>query len=347
MGQNDLRRVEYNTPAKGTVRRHWVPFASDGVTSASLKNMLVWFLPGVEALEVAQYLERGIPLANLLGFEWLPDRAAVIRAAHPLLTVYGVSLHKFLADPRSRDDWCDWANLDFDGSALTFSSDIANVVARMRMTHATRLAISSLAQRDRARLPEALSAFSFWQAINPLLLDVGTDLLRTGNAQMGLVLPEPAATYMIARELAVMLAVLYSFGARDYGARDDGTATAFKAAWDELRNAVAKKVHEEVRAGLNQPRAIPLANMHDHSQILRERTIPVRLVERLRFAYQSPFKKWRLVWYFAFEESARPVSLAEWATNLLTLHPPLHVVDETGAVIGDRARGLCRFCERR
>lgn len=347
MAKITVLRAEYNTPAKGVVRGHWMPFASDRISQPTLENVRVWFLPGVEALEVAQYLSRGIRLANLRGFEWRQDRAAVIHAAHPLLTVYDGSIHRFLADPREKDAWCDFANLDFDGSALTFSDDIAGVVARMRYTNAPRLAISSLVQRDHIRLQEALTALSFWQATNPLLLDVGVDLLRAGNKEMGLVLQEPATTYMIARELAVLLTVLYSFGARDYGSRDDGTAGAFMAAWHELKAAVNEAVLGAVRAGLNQVRAVPLANMRDHSRILRTRTIPVRLVEQLRFCYQSPFKKWRMVWYFAFEKSTRPVSLAEWAVNLLTHHPPLHVVDETGAVIGDRARGLCRFCERR
>lgn len=347
MKQSRRASAEYNTPAKAVVRNHWVPFARDGVTADALKDMRVWFLPGVLALEAPQYLACGIPLANVRGFEWMPDRAAMIRKVHPLLRMYNGSVHNFLRDPLYRKARCDWVNLDFDGSALTFASDISEVVARMRLTRAPRLAISSLAQRDNARLPEALAALSFWQAINPWFLDVGTDLLRISNRDRGLVLGEPAATYMIARELAVSLSVLYSFGARQYGSRDRRDALRFQTAWHTLHTAVNDTVLAAIRAGLNQVRAVPLANMRDHSAVLRERTVPVRLVERLRFAYQSPFKKWRMVWYVAVEESARPVSLAEWAVTLLMLHPPLHVVDVTGAVMGDRARGLCRFCERR
>ncbi|MBI4280968.1 hypothetical protein HY628_02110 [Candidatus Uhrbacteria bacterium] len=334
----------YRSPAKTTVRDHWVPFVTAGLLPESLNQLRVWFLPGPEALEVPKYRNAGLRLEQLLGFEWLPGHLEVIRKRQPELPVIGGALERFLRDPRFKKVFPDWAYLDFDGSAHTFEFEVGETIRRMRFSLAPRFGLTSQASRDRPALVEGIKTMSLWVSLAPHAFEAGIDRLRQGNEEMGLILDEPAMTYALCRELAVSLLLIRSFGERSWGPDDAVQATAFAGALRQVDQALAGQVGQGIERRLGAPAPLPMAVIHDLRTIFEARRVPVRLKDRLRFAYHNSHNRWRWTWYFRFEETVLPVSLAEWIDLLLLEHPALHVVDFTGAIIGNRTEGVCPWC---
>lgn len=335
--------VDYDYLAKNAVRSHWVSFAARGVSPSMLKQLSVWFLPGHQALEVSAYEEAGISRKQLVGFEYYDDRASQIRKRYPGLRLTAQSFAEALADSNLDLPNPDWANLDFDGSILSFTPETSEVVRRLRLSHAPRLAISSLGSRDRLALIESVKTLSLWAAINPRLFETCFDLLRTSNEHQGLILEEPGATYMLCRELAASLVVMRSFGERAYGDADRRSAHAFAERFAEYEQTVTREVEEKILSRLGQPTALPLASLYGFGDFIAARKIPVSLDDRLRFAYRSTSDKWRWTWYYRIR-AGESISLAEWVRQLFYHHPPLHVVDFTGAVVGNRSGGVCPLC---
>lgn len=335
--------MQYDHPAKNTVRNHWVPFASNEVSPALLKQLSVWFLPGPTALEVPFYKRTGLTERQLVGFEYYSDRIKQIRKNNPGLYLIPRSLDDALSDDPPGFPDPDWANLDFDGSAVSFSKEINQVIGRLRIDRAPRLAISSLGSRDRTALVENMKTFSFWTAASPRLSQVYFDILRTGNEQQGLILNEPGATYMLCRELATSLLVLRAFGERVYGDHDRVAAHEFAKRFAAYEKVVNTELETKIHKRLGQPVALPLTSLVGFNDLLATRKIPISLVERLRFVYRSAKEKWRWTWYYRFSNK-EPVFLSSWVNQLFHHHPPLHVVDFTGVVVGNRFSGVCPWC---
>ncbi len=336
----------YDYPAKNTIRTHWVPFASAEVPPAELHNLRVWFFPGPAALEVASYRAVGMRVKQLVGFEWDANRARSVKNEVPSLALVPTSLAAFLANPALVGNAPDWANLDYDGAFMTFASDIRGVVGRLALDRAPRLGISSLSTRDTDALVESVKALSVWSAILPGRLETGIDLLRRGNERAGLVSKEPMPTYMLCRELALSLLLVRAFGERQYGSDDADASRTFIQAWERIDAEVDSAVRTETRAHIGTPRALIIAACASLEEIVRNRLIPVQCIRRVRFAYQSLEHKWRWTWYFAFEKTAVPISLARFAEDLLVSHPLLHHIDFTGSVVGARRQGVCPHCPK-
>lgn len=336
----------YDYEAKGTVRGHWVPFAAEKVSPRLLPKLSVWFLPGPKVLELPAYRAVGIEPQQLLGFEWLPERARKIKKRVPGLPVVGTSLRAFLEDPAHAKEAPDWAHLDFDGSALSFEFEVREVVRRLRLDRASRLGVSSLGMRDRRALVESIKTLSLWAALTPDFFDSGLDLLRRGNERAGLVLEEPAMTYMLCRELAVSLLIMRAWGERCYGEDDARAAHHFRTSFEEVMRRTDQAVRGRVFEVLGKPAPIPMTVIDGLRELVWSRRVPVGLGDRLRFAYHSSHEKWRWTWYYRFASSQKLVSLGEWAETFFLRYPPLHVVDFTGVVISDRRNGVCMHCSK-
>lgn len=336
--------ARYDYAAKSIIRDHWVPFAAQGLAPEVIKKLRVWFLPGPEALEAPHYRRAKLRLEQLLGFEWSRDRAEVIRRSFPSLPLEIRALRSFLEDREHEALVPDWANLDFDGSVMTFDFEIRETLRRLRLEQAPALGLSSLGLRDRAALIECIKALSFWAAILPERFDTGLDLLRRGNERSGLVASEPVPTYMLCRELAASLLLVRSFGERSYGRDDEERARQFAAAWEIADQSLDQHIRQEIERGLNEPKPLPVLAVRGLRELVANRMIPVGLTDRLRFVYQSLEHKWRWTWYYRFREQ-EPVSLLSWAEKFFLEHPPLHHIDFTGAVVGARRTGVCQFCK--
>lgn len=339
------RDATYDYPAKGTVRRHWIPFAIEQVPAKLRPLLEVWFLPGHEGLEIPEYVARNISMQQLLGFEWNGQRARILREKYPKLRLEVRPLASFLHDETSEiAPHPDWAHLDFDGSAHTFAREIRTVVSRMRFDRAPRLALSSPANRDRTALIRCIETLSAWNAIIPHRFNFGLDLLRECNDDSGLVLDEPSASYTICRELAVSLNLIRSIGERVWYRGDEDSAHGFEREFKVFDQSITHALRGRVEAQLGRPLALPIAHVDPLPEFFAKRLVPVRLTDRLRFMYRSPNDHRRCSWYFRFEKQPTPVSLATWVENLFLTHPPLHVVDFMGEVIGNRRRGVCPHC---
>ena len=336
----------YSHPAKNTIRDHWTQFVVHGLDAKRLRHIRIWFLPGPDTLELPAYQGMGIPTEHLQGFEWQKTRALRIRERCPCLPLYAGSLQKALAErPGVILTSPDWAHLDFDGSAFSFDNEVTEVVRRMNLDISPCLGVSSIATRDPARILRSMNELSLWKGLFPHSLDQGIDLLRAGNERLGLVLQEPSATYAICRELAWLFHILYAFGSRSYGPNDARAAETFRHDISHLRTRVHQELDSKTKSILRTPAVIPMAAVEDIRSVFMKRKVPIRLENWSRFACQShPWRKWRWAWHFRFAYSSTSVPLLAWAQRMLFQHPPLHVVDFTGAVVGDRKKGVCRLC---
>ncbi|MBI4142862.1 hypothetical protein HY480_03245 [Candidatus Uhrbacteria bacterium] len=330
--------VAYDRAAKRCVRAHLVPFFSQGAPLAE-PYPRVWCFPGSSSDEVRQYRTAGIPMDHLRAFEWDPAVVPRIRKRWPSLPLHAGSLGTFLESHAAADAQCDWANLDFDGSALTFREEVCAVVARMDMCNAPRLGLTSFAARNRDVLVDAVVAMSAMRTIAPAAFAVGLDLAVEANGRYGAIRDPDAVLTTIAREFAAYLLVLRAFGGAAYSTADAADARAFRlefdAALDDLRRALAK----DVTAYLRQRTAFPFAESAPIAHAVSARIIPVWPTEWLRFAYRSERGNGIWTWLFRFEP-APGVSLRAWATKFLTMVPPLHCVGRSGRLL----RGIITVC---
>lgn len=333
----------YRSPAKAFVRRHLVPFfsasGSNGVPPA------VWFFPGPEEAETEAYLAHGIPIHALLGFEWDPQIAQRIREQSPDLPLRAQALGECLVPPY-RGPVCDWANLDFDGAAVTFREEINALVAHaLRVDRAPRLALTSFASRDHTVLAESIVAMSAMRAIAPSSFTLGVDLLTAGNERLGLAVEDAVMPTVIAREFAVALLLIRAFGGRAYGAGDRRAAGAFRRAFDRAYEALRHILRDPIARYLDHRGAMPFAPAPELAAIVAARTIPLWIPEWLRFAYRTTNDHWMWSWYFRFDAlHGRSVSLRAWTEKLLVMAPPLHLVDHVGRLL--RAETVCPWCPR-
>lgn len=340
-----LQADNYDFPAKRTVRNHWASFAAAGIAPEARSKLIAWFFPGPPALEVSEYLRVGLKMNQLVGFEWNAARAALIRREVPRLLLVDSALRTFLENSKLARSAPDWANLDFDGSALTFAFEVREVLRRLRLDHAPRLGISSLGDRDGFVLPDAVCALSMWSSADTKRFATAIDLRRRSNERAGLIAPEPVATYMLARELAVFMLVVQGLGERVYHDGDADAAQKFVNGYHDLARAIENAIGSDIRKKLARGVSVPIMTPGSYRFLFAERRIPVRLAEVLRFIYQSE-GRWRWTWYFRFAASSEPVPLSLWIDKLLFSESLLHVIDFTGAVIGRRAHGACPWCQK-
>lgn len=337
----------YDYPAKRAVRAHLVPFFTARTAPSAAERASVWFFPGSHHAEIDGYRGIGIPVGQLRAFEWNGSVARAISAHAPGLPLYRGALGSFLRDPRHRTEHCDLANLDFDGSALTFREEISDVVARMRTDELPRLAVTSFASRDHTVLIESTIAASALRAIAPSQFRLGADLAVVGNEHMGLAMRDRQSWLATAREFAVYGIILRAFGGRSYGPHDDAAAAAFRTAFDTAYAAFQASVRPRAVEALATARGLPIVESLALQRAVAARSIPLWFEDSLRFAYRTMSKRWMWTWMFRFAPTnGRPVGLLEWAERLLTMAPPLHVVSHTGYPVRGASTGVCTWCPR-
>lgn len=345
-GPADAQRYRY--PAKDAVRAHLLPFWCSR-SNAAIERATVWCLPGADPVELAGYLDAGMRSAQMCAFEWTHAVAKRIaawatREQRPIALWRG-PLHAFLDDPTYADARCDWANLDFDGSALSFAADVAGVIARMQTDLAPRLAITSFASRDHTALRDAIRAASALHAIAPTPVHLGFDLAAIGNERMGLVMrDERVSWFPIAREFAVIHLLVRALGSRSYGAGDARDAAAFQTTYGPAFASFAAHIEPAVALAAAGKRALPREEHAALRRAVADRAIPLVLDDWLRFAFRSQNGKWMWTWMFRFAPSPRPVPLTEWIRKLCAQAPPLHVVDRTGRTVRGGDAGICSWC---
>lgn len=335
----------YDYPAKAVVRSHLPGFFSAGLVRTTMERARVWFFPGPRETEYRGYRALGIPDIQLHGFEWSSAIAARIRAYAPTLPLHVGSLASFLSTRRATRTQCDWANLDFDGIAVSFAAEIDAVVARLDAERAPRLAITSFASRDHAQLITSTVATATLEALvgRPRFL-MGRDFRLVGDARAGLALEDRARRYAVARELAICFHLLRAFGGRPYGSRDVAAAATFRRAFDERCGTIRRKIESAAVAHVKRGSAMPDTEDSELRSLVINRRIPLWIDDGLRFAYRTPNERWMWTWAFRFTAPREPQSLDLWVEKLLCTVPPLHVLDANGNEAHGHAAAVCAWC---
>jgi hypothetical protein len=335
----------YDTHAKRVIRAHLVPFWTDGVTQEVLHQVGAWFFAGPHSDEYKTYLAHGIMPEQLLSFEWHPGVATMIRAHHPELPLASTALGAFLEDTSPATGYCDWANLDFDGTAWSFRQEIIEVINRLRIDIAPRLAVTSFASRDPDALQGGVLSAAMLHAMDPEAFVRGADGQLVENARSGLSMDAHTLWHTFARESVVTLMVLRAVGGRSYPGEDAQTASVFATMLDKTLADFSESLDDDVRrcvAGGTQP--LPM-----HSELadaVARRFVPLAIDRWLRFAYQTENGRWIWTWMFRFgrTSSDRPSSMLSWLRTLMASPPPLHVIDHTGRPVRGAKQQVCAWC---
>ncbi len=300
-------------PAQKIVREHWAPFANQKVSRQLRRQLKIWSGPMIVRQSSSRVLKC---LANC-------------------------------------QETLDWVNLDLGGSVLDIGPELREIARRLRLDRAPRLGLSSLAASDRDAWVENTIALSLWRAIDEANFYFGQDLERRDRELLDSIpkkSTEPSVDYLLAHELAASLLILRTFGGRVYDQADARPAQTFRDQFVEFLVLAQDRAREQATKTIKDPRqpeALILTELLGLSGLVDQRMIPIQVIDRARFVYRLPNRRWRWTWYFHFAAGQRPISLSKWTRDLLTDQPPLHVIDPQGAVIDDHGLDPCRFCPRR
>lgn len=320
----------FNNPAKNGVRDDWMSFQPDTYEP----DDLIVYLPGEENLEFPGYRAKGVRPKQLIGAENVEARFGRVQANAPGIYVERGSVQQAVETiVRERRGRVRAANLDFEGSYLTYVRDLYSVFRVLHDRRESYLAVTSYAGRGRDTIAQGvLNTSKFYSSMGSSFTFYGEygRMLRRHNRITARFDSEAEEHTHLSRELGLLWSIVLGVGLVDPGS--DGYNVLDEIGLARVETGL-NKIEQRFDADATM-RPDALLNVPELADLLKERRTWYWPSEFRHYAYMSANHQPMRTWFFKIhpEQANERRTLWEVMRQIwdLAVMTPLIFVDQDG-----------------